>query len=593
MVKLANIGKLVSLALLITLFWGVQYSFSIDRGLRIIEVKSPSGKKVGLYKESHALVIGVSDYANWPVLPGVMDDISVVKNALQQQGFNVELVKNPNREEILSAIENFINKHGHEENNRLAFYFAGHGHTLKLAYGGEMGYFVPQDAPNPNMDKKGFMAKAMDMQQIEVYAKRIEAKHALFIFDSCFSGSIFSLSRAAPQHISYKTSLPVRQFITAGSAEEKVPDESIFRRQFVKALEGEGDIDSDGYVTGLELGEFLQKTVINYSKGSQHPQYGAIRNPDLDKGDFVFVMKNSSSTGTDLAELDLIEDELEQEELQLKEQRKILEKEKLLAAKRRGIAEEREKLNEEKELLQKEQGKFILSDAIKAPNQAAAQPPQARDTVASLSTDTPRSAVSDTPNDSQQHLIDRVLRTAKLGDLEMTVRHAITKELNIPQNQIRREASSHRHARTIFVDVVDLLPNSGPARISYLFPKSRRRLVAVEIAWRWDYVQHGIKPLPQIGKTLSEYLISKGKVRSDQLIGKKLKDGSFVYFRVKNDNGRVSILRLSGGKLKPNTTPSERAEILKQRKLVLSYTDTATLSNLKQQRKKKFNRLRR
>ena len=148
----------------------------------------------------------------------------------------------------------------------------------------------------------------------------------------------------------------------------------------------------------------------------------------------------------------------------------------------------------------------------------------------------------------------------------MSVRHAIIKELNIPHNQIRREASSHRHARTIFVDVVDLLPNSGPARISYLFPKNRRRLVAVEIAWRWDYVQHGIKPLPQIGKSLSEYLIRKGQLKSDQMISKKLKDGSFVYFRAKNDKGRVSILRLSGGKIKRRCHPSRKSRNPKTKK---------------------------
>ena len=79
-----------------------------------------------------------------------------------------------------------------------------------------------------------------------------------------------------------------RQFITAGSADETVPDESIFRRQFVAALTGEGDVDGDGFVTGTELGEFLQKTVVNYSRAAQHPQYGKIRNPNLDKGDFVF-----------------------------------------------------------------------------------------------------------------------------------------------------------------------------------------------------------------------------------------------------------------------------------------------------------------
>jgi hypothetical protein len=68
-----------------------------------------------------------------------------------------------------------------------------------------------------------------------------------------------------------------------------VPDKSIFREQFVEALEGEGDLDKDGYVTGSELGVFLESTVINYSREGQHPQYGKIRNRFLDKGDFVFV----------------------------------------------------------------------------------------------------------------------------------------------------------------------------------------------------------------------------------------------------------------------------------------------------------------
>jgi hypothetical protein len=43
-------------------------------------------------------------------------------------------------------------------------------------------------------------------------------------------------------------------------------------------------------VTGTELGLFLENTVINYSKGTQHPQYGKIRDPYLDKGDFVFKL---------------------------------------------------------------------------------------------------------------------------------------------------------------------------------------------------------------------------------------------------------------------------------------------------------------
>lgn len=170
-----------------------------------------------------------------------------------------------------------------------------------------MGYIVPSDAPNPHQDEPGFLAKAMDMQQIEVYAKRIQSKHALFVFDSCFSGSLFALSRAAPESITYKTTEPVRQFITAGSAKEPVPDESIFRQQFIAALQGDGDINNDGYVTGEELGYFLQDTVVNYSKGTQHPQYGKIRDPHLDKGDFVFKVTITVSVSTSTASSEHVE----------------------------------------------------------------------------------------------------------------------------------------------------------------------------------------------------------------------------------------------------------------------------------------------
>ena len=52
----------------------------------------------------------------------------------------------------------------------------------------------------------------MDMRQIEVYAHRIRSKHALFLFDSCFSGSLFALSRAVPENITYKTAQPVRPY---------------------------------------------------------------------------------------------------------------------------------------------------------------------------------------------------------------------------------------------------------------------------------------------------------------------------------------------------------------------------------------------
>ncbi len=271
------------------------FSVHAERGLRLGKEKQTitdeEGKNVILYTESHALVLGISNYtAGWPSLPGVKKDVEEVKNVLEAQGFKVEVKMDLNNIELDQAFDDFISRYGHNPENRLIFYFAGHGHTVRTTYGEELGYIIPADAPNPNKDLPTFQRTAMEMQQIEIYAKRIQSKHALFLFDACFSGSIFALSRAVPEIIGYKTANPVRQFITSGSADETVPDESIFRAQFARALQGEADRDKDGYVTGTELGEFLQTSVVNYSYNAQHPQYGKIRNPNLDKGDFVFIL---------------------------------------------------------------------------------------------------------------------------------------------------------------------------------------------------------------------------------------------------------------------------------------------------------------
>jgi hypothetical protein len=261
-----------------------------ERGLGI-SVKAEDGKPVKLYDKSYALLIGVSDYTGgWPKLPGVKQDITAVRAALERHSFQVLTVENPTAMQLDEAFRGFILQYGLNVENRLLFYFAGHGHTIRQSYGEDMGYIVPVDAPHPNRDPVGFAAKAMDMQQMEHYARRIQSKHALFLFDSCFSGTFFALSRAVPDNISHKTSRPVRQFITSGSAEETVPDRSIFRQQFILALKGEADSNKDGYVTGSELGDFLQDSVVNYSRNAQHPQYGKIRNPNLDKGDFVFFL---------------------------------------------------------------------------------------------------------------------------------------------------------------------------------------------------------------------------------------------------------------------------------------------------------------
>jgi len=268
------------------------------RGLKPLQkvtLGDGSGRQVKFYKKSVALLVGVSEYDHpgWPDLDSIPGELDAIERVLKEKGFTV--VRYPNAEiprldgkGLKRAFTRFIEDYGYKPDNRLLFYFAGHGHTWKEA---NKGYLVPTDAPLPEEGEPSgeFRAKALSMGRILNWSEDMAARHELYLFDSCFSGTILQ-TRAPliPKSISRATARPVRQYITSGSAGEEVPARSEFARLLVEALE-QGSADTspkDGYITGRELGLYLAREVPNYAE--QTPQFGKIRNRALNQGDFVF-----------------------------------------------------------------------------------------------------------------------------------------------------------------------------------------------------------------------------------------------------------------------------------------------------------------
>ena len=268
-----------------------------SRGMKI-NVRTSAGEDIELYNASYALVIGNGNYTNgWDPLPGALQDVKEVAQALQTHDFNVTLKTNLTADEFEDAFLTFVLEHGADENNRLLFYYAGHGYTLPLANEQERGYLVMVDAPEPDTDKLGFVRESVNMETLVGESKAILARHVLFLFDCCFSGTILNArDRVRPESISDNIRHPVRQFITAGRANEPVPDRSVFKTAFLDLIDGRAaEPFRDGYITGAELGLYLKNQVPIYNE-AQHPQYGKIRDPKLDKGDFVFVLPQRNTT---------------------------------------------------------------------------------------------------------------------------------------------------------------------------------------------------------------------------------------------------------------------------------------------------------
>lgn len=260
-----------------------------------VSVSDPRGKPIFHYTESHALVVGVSNYDEYHKLPGVHRDVVDVARALAPQGFDVVTLEDPTLHQLEDKINEFIDKYGGNRDARLLFYLAGHGETYELPDGRKMGYFLARDAHQRGDGRPP--SNALALERVRTMAKEFSAKHALFVFDACFAGAVlFRSSDPVPSRTALlddATNRPVRYFIASGTANQRVPDDSIFRAQFIAGIAGAADSDGDGYVTGQELGLYLRQKVNKYTGSRQTPVAGPLDDENFDQGDFVFTVPRS------------------------------------------------------------------------------------------------------------------------------------------------------------------------------------------------------------------------------------------------------------------------------------------------------------
>jgi formylglycine-generating enzyme required for sulfatase activity len=252
---------------------------------------APNEQQITLYQKSKALVIGMDHYSGgWPELSNGIKDAEEVAKGLAAQGFEVISKKDLKSRDLDDTLRDFFIVDGDDPNARLLLWFAGHGDTID----GEA-YLVPTDAPLPKLDAE-FRSKAISLRRFGEYMREAKARHVLAIFDSCFSGGIFNVARSAPPPaITLATTQSVREFISSGEADQQVSDDGTFRKLFLDALAGkepDADANHDGYVTGTELGLFLQQKMTNLTDNRQTPRYGKLNAYGYDRGDFVFQVGN-------------------------------------------------------------------------------------------------------------------------------------------------------------------------------------------------------------------------------------------------------------------------------------------------------------
>jgi hypothetical protein len=252
-------------------------------------------------RHGRALLIGNSHYADpqWPELKDIPLQLRQLKKELDKHFNDVEIVENLDFSRLVDKINSFIRNDGNDRNARLLIYYSGHGYTeLDTRRNQYAGYITAVDTPFYGQNYDAARPKAIPMEMIRAPLEGAPAKSILFIFDSCFAGTIFTnragdaprpLTQDALEELMKK---PARDFITAGRSDQTVPAHSPIPDLLIAALNGGADRFRQGVVSSLDIHAFLLAGVLGMHINLT-PGVGKLQNSAFQEGLFWFRVTNS------------------------------------------------------------------------------------------------------------------------------------------------------------------------------------------------------------------------------------------------------------------------------------------------------------
>ncbi len=242
----------------------------------------------------HALVIGNNDYRLMRPLKTAVADAREVARVLEQDyGFQVRLLVNATRYDMLAALNELREKLTEKDN--LLIYYAGHG---ELDDRNQRGHWLPIDAePNSTANWISNVAVTDVLNSMTV-------QQLLVVADSCYAGTMTrsSLGRLEGglseservRLLSVMANQRSRMVLTSGGVEPVLDSagggHSAFAQAFLGVLRS-----NVGVLPGQELFGHLRLRVASVAdrvQMRQVPEYAPIKFAGHESGDFVFVRKN-------------------------------------------------------------------------------------------------------------------------------------------------------------------------------------------------------------------------------------------------------------------------------------------------------------
>ncbi|TJV38703.1 MAG: hypothetical protein E5Y02_28555 [Mesorhizobium sp.] len=267
------------------------------------------------FRKNLAILVAIDNYASVPTLKTPIGDAADLARVLHDShGFDTEIVTDANATfdkltELLASLPDRIGS-----NDRVLFYFAGHGIALSSDEGPK-GYILPQDADRDLTDRY------LSMVDLNKALSALPCRHMLVILDCCFAGAfrwaatrdiVIAPGDLRQERYQWFIEGAAWQAIASAAHDQKAMDvaseqplglrvqnaeHSPFAGALIKGLEGAADLHradqdkGDGVITATELFLYLEDKLMPVAGGGR-PRQDPILWPlqKHGKGEFVFLV---------------------------------------------------------------------------------------------------------------------------------------------------------------------------------------------------------------------------------------------------------------------------------------------------------------
>jgi hypothetical protein len=177
---------------------------------------------------------------------------------------------------------------------------------------------------------------------------------------------------------------------------------------------------------------------------------------------------------------------------------------------------------------------------------------------------------AETPAETETHAGATVegFRSATFGMTEAEVRSAITKDFKLKGEAISSSDNTVEETHALAIEVAELIPNGGQAKVSYILGAKTHKLIEVNVFWS-PATNPAITPtmLTRNAGVLTGYFRSSGFRPDAVQTNLLMNNGSLMLFRGADGKGHMAILILESEPAADKADPSKRTP----KSLLLSY----------------------